>query len=79
LREAEDEPLYFLDSSSGDALYSPLKKVRYDKARFYWDNQNFDANSDSDDVVGQEYALRESTIYIFPTPTSDTTFYWTFY
>lgn len=74
LREVEDEPVYWVDTESN---YVPLAKVRYQQARSYWQSQGTLSTDDQDTPL--QYALLPTQIAIFPTPTTDKTFYWTYF
>lgn len=78
LREVEDEPIFWLDTSDGDSRYTPLRKARYDQTRAYIQSVALDL-SDEDQDTPLYYALLPTQIAIFPTPTSDKTFFWTYF
>jgi len=69
LRESEDEVPRYVDSD-GDYVRE-LEKGSFNQLTEVW--------KDSDQTTPFAYALRKSTIYVFPTPTAAWTLKWSYY
>jgi hypothetical protein len=69
IRIPEEERIYLVDSSTNHVSY--LERYDFDRAKEYFSTRTI--------TESRGYALRKDSIYVFPTPTVDTTLYYSYY